>query len=256
MDIDETIDVMKGFGSKKRRNFFKKLDEKAQRHVQNILTTLQDGLSSYKANIFVDPKTPSNIIFEYPKALDLNLYGEGSNYLKPRILLEFGAKGDISQSNNEELNTYIEEVFENKFYTYNIKVNALSPIKTFWEKITLLHMLANKEPNPLGDHMARHYYDVYMMMGNSKMYLDAKNNLQLLSEVADYKSVYFRDKNAVYERAITGELMLIPKNPMLTKLEKDYIAMEEFFFKEPPQFSKIITQLTKLENEINKTTTI
>lgn len=103
--------------------------------------------------------------------------------------------------NNTKIQTYIEQAFPNIGESNPIEINTLHAERTFWEKITLLHMLAHQpDDKPLQSHIARHYYDIHMLYQNSKG-KNAIKDIALLQTVAFHKSVFFRSKQASYETA-------------------------------------------------------
>ena len=130
-------------------------------------------------------------------------------------------------------------------------VNSLDPERTFWEKITLLHMLAHQlEDKPLQTRMARHYYDVYML-SQSEVTDRAIKNIHLLKTVAIHKSIFFRSKQASYETAKPGSLKIVPNQVLLQQVASDYKAMEEMFFGGIVPFTKITSALRVLESKLN-----
>jgi hypothetical protein len=51
--------------------------------------------------------------------------------------------------------------------------------------------------------------------------------------------------------AIPGSFRLSPPDSQLPALEKDYRAMRDMFYREPPTFEAILAGLASLEQEIN-----
>lgn len=69
--------------------------------------------------------------------------------------------------------------------------------------------------------------------------------------VADWKSRVFARKWARYELARHGSFSLIPPNPRLKTLEKDYVAMRPMFLTEPQTFDEMMAVLADGEKRIN-----
>ncbi len=255
LGFNESLETVSELGSKKRKRYFEELTDAANLHVRKISKELSQKIAvqlNYPDwKIIVDNEDQQKIIFEYPRSLQLSIYPDDS-YVKPKILLEFGCRGELNPSVKVNISTYAESAFENVFSKNNVWVNALAPERTFWEKITLLHMLANQDnEKALQDRMARHYYDVYKL-ANSDVAKTASNNIDLLTSVAQHKSIYFKSAQASYETAKPGSLKIIPSEFLLGKIENDYNAMSEMFFGEPILFSDILKNLTELENMLNR----
>jgi hypothetical protein len=62
----------------------------------------------------------------------------------------------------------------------------------------------------------------------------------------------FSDSKASYDTAVIGSLRLIPKEEMLSELERDHVAMEQMFLKQaPPDFEVMMLGIADLEKRIN-----
>lgn len=254
LGFNQRIEEVSTLGNKRRKRYFDELRNAAEQHVEKIAKSLSERIQQHteysNSQLYVDSQNKQQIIFEYPKSLALSMYPDDS-YVKPKIVLEFGCRGDMAPSHSVNVTTYIETTFNEIFSKCHVLVNSLDPERTFWEKITLLHMLAHQsEDKPLQARMARHYYDVYML-SQSDVTDRAINNIQLLKAVATHKSIFFRSKQASYETAKPGSLKLVPNQLLLQQVESDYKAMEEMFFGEIVPFTKIARALEALENKLN-----
>ena len=73
--------------------------------------------------------------------------------------------------------------------------------RTFWEKLTILHKIANfPDGKPLPARYARHLYDVYNM-GNSWVKERAFKRKELLEKDVAFKQKFYYAKGAHYETA-------------------------------------------------------
>ena len=192
-----------------------------------------------------DDNDGQTILFKYPSS------STATQYIKPQIKLELGARGDIEPNEMRELKPYILDIVQELEMVSNIKFPTLSAHRTFWEKATILHAL-HHSPSELKDRMSRHYYDVYML-SKSGISDKAISQPELLEAVVKNKSLMFKDNKASYETAIIGSLKLIPKDSDLNKLKSDYAAMNEMFMEAAPSIDDIIAELLVLENRLNQT---
>lgn len=98
--------------------------------------------------------------------------------------------------------------------------------------------------------LSRHYYDVYCL-SQSEIFERAMESMDLLRRVAEHKSVFFKAAWAKYHTARPGTLRLLPHEAIVDALIRDYQAMGEIFYREPPPFTDILSSLPDLERLIN-----
>ncbi|MBB5066648.1 hypothetical protein HDF15_005029, partial [Granulicella mallensis] len=75
--------------------------------------------------------------------------------------------------------------------------------------------------------------------------------LTLLRSVVKFKERFYYSSWARYDLAVPGSFRLSPPDSQLPALERDYRAMREMFYREPPTFGAILAGLASLEHEIN-----
>jgi hypothetical protein len=98
---------------------------------------------------------------------------------------------------------------------------------------------------------SRHYYDVYQLTerGFATESIKVKN---LLQEVADHKSVFYRQQWARYDLARNPKtLELLPHSGIQNAIADDYSNMQEMIFGNPPSFSQILEKLSELQSRVN-----
>lgn len=98
--------------------------------------------------------------------------------------------------------------------------------------------------------MSRHYYDMAQLIGHEAKDR-ALQSLDLLTQVAHHKSVFFKSAKANYEDAKPGSLRLMPNEELTTALRHDYAGMREMIIGDIPTFEKILTTISDFEAEIN-----
>ncbi len=132
------------------------------------------------------------------------------------------------------------------------KVPTIKPERTFWEKITILHLEHHRPSNKtIAERHSRHYYDVYML-GNSFVKQNSFNNLNLLDEVVEFKQRFYPCSWAKYDEAKVGTLALLPPEHSKPILAKDYVQMQNMIFGNYPNWDEIIEFLKQVEDEINR----
>ena len=184
------------------------------------------------------------VLFGYPKIHSL-----------PAVLdvirLEIGSMAAWTPAENVNIQSYLSENIPNIMSSPKFKVRTVSPHRTFWEKVSILHQEANRnEAKKMPDRYSRHYYDVFKL-GKSPVKDNALDNFDLLKSVLEFKMKFYRTPWAKFEEAISGTVRLVPPDYRIKELEKDYEIMQEMLFRKKPSFPEILDYLKLLETEIN-----
>ncbi len=212
------------------------------------LTQQTDGLPDSNDFEVILSDDAEKIQFYYP-----SLITGPVNYLRDHVLLEFGVRNSTEPCALHRIMPYLSSV-NKTFITPAPMVNTLSPIRTFWEKATLMHVechrgrLANAP-----DRLSRHWYDLYKL-ASSEIGKDAIASKDILLDVIEYKKAFYNASYANYDACLDGMLRLLPDANGLEPLALDYRNMVAagMFYKESVNFQDIIKCLSLLENEINK----
>lgn len=202
-----------------------------------------------------DDKDGQTLLFAYPRTTGYGLnYGQDyggaddSGYVKPRIKLEFGARGDTEPSSLQAIAPYLADDFPEALPDPITEFETLAVERTFWEKVTILHALHHN--GKLRPGLSRHYYDV-LMLDIAGVTDAALADPELLAQVVHNKSLMFADRSASYETAVLGSLRLLPNEGDTPRLSEDYAAMAEMFMAPTPAFDKLISELSEIEAKLN-----
>lgn len=216
-----------------------------------ILPYLNDELQNYgcasECQLSVSDDGES-IHVHYPA-----MSADAKGYLRDHILVEFGGRNIIDPNAVHSIQPDIAELFKSITFPKAENVVVLSPARTFWEKVTLIHAQCNK-PIPEGkDRISRHWYDLAMLLQHD-VGASAKNNLELLDDVIALKSVFYNSATAQYGRCVSGELNLIPDQDNFSRLENDYYAMERSGMLNGHIYplGRIMEDLTSLQEHVNR----
>ena len=153
-------------------------------------------------------------------------------------------------SSSRTIQAYAAESFPKVFADPVCEVVAINAERTFWEKATILHQEAHRV-GTIPTRYSRHYYDLYKV-AQSDIKRAALSNLALLKEVVDFKERFYPSAWARYDLAHPATFRLSPRESQLAALDRDYEAMQDMFFREPPMFPAILQGLAALEQEINE----
>ncbi|MBS4762196.1 nucleotidyl transferase AbiEii/AbiGii toxin family protein [Carnobacteriaceae bacterium zg-ZUI252] len=192
---------------------------------------------------YIDENDEQTICFDYPK-------NHKDSSILQVIRLEFGSLAEPIPANRRKIQTYIKEVYPNVF-DEEIEVIAVDSLRTFYEKITILHREANRVNGNYPSRYSRHFYDVYQMVC-TEMREDSLMNTELLSSVIDFKKKFYTSNWAKYDEIMKGNLKLIPNKEALEIFSKDYDSMKNMIFGEKPKFDEMLEEIEKYEQELNR----
>lgn len=257
-DIDLALDwKVLGYGSEepyeersntKQLKFNDRLNDDTKVFLSDKIVPLleedfKEILRGKKYKFYIDEFDGQTICFDYPK-------NHKDSSILQVIRLEIGSLAERIPASNQKINTYIEEVYPEVF-DENIKVVAVDSLRTFYEKITILHREANRVNGNYPTRYSRHFYDVYKILLTD---IKAKSfdNLELLKAVIEFKKKFYTCNWAKYDKIVEGNLKLIPSDVALDIFSKDYDSMKNMLFGEKIPFDKIISSVKEYELELNE----
>lgn len=231
------------------------LDELEARAIEAISGPVKNALSEAMSEALGEPvlletsdEDLQTLIFTYPVSLSATV---ALPYVRSSVRLEFGARSDHLPADQQDIHPFVHDQFPDLLTEPRVSVKTLSAARTFWEKATILHMLAHRDAaRPLGERMSRHYYDL-AQLARSGTKPKALSDLALLEAVTLHKSVFFRAAWANYETARPPTLRLAPAPDLEASLRSDYAHMAEMLFDTPEPFDGIVETIAALEAEIN-----
>jgi len=172
-------------------------------------------------------------------------------YLKRMVLLELGARGDTWPAVDRPIRPYAADHFPDQFTNPEHTVKVITAERTFWEKATFLHTLAQKDPDKAASTKpARHYYDLHLLLGH-ELGRSALADLDLLADVVKHKTTFYRRTSDRYDLAVPATLRLVPGEATIKAIRPDYDQMaEEMVFGDAPPFDTVIASLADAESSL------
>jgi hypothetical protein len=212
---------------------------------QEIAPRLQEELQDRLGETIVIKADGENVLIHYPKAFALDA-------VQPQLRLEIGPMAAWIPSTECEIRPFAAAHFPTAFSHAVTRIRTIDATRTFWEKVTILHQEAHRTPDKLlPQRYSRHYYDVHRL-SLRPIATDALQQLELLSDVVEFKMRFYRCPWANYEGAKPGSLRLLPPTDKVTFLSQDYRKMKSMLFGQVPTFDQIIAGLQQLEIKINQ----
>ena len=246
--INEEINPWEERSKTKQDMFNKQINAEAAKFyreelVPQLNVEMQEKLGDGKC-LSVDMEDKMVVNFYYPQIFE-------AEYLRSCVRLEIGPLAEWMPSHETTVTPFAAEKYPDVFLQKNTSVLTIDVERTFWEKLTILHKIANfPEGKTLPARYARHLYDVYNL-GNSWVKESAFGRKELLERDVAFKQKFYYAKGAHYETATLSSIKLLPRESVLRALQEDYQAMRNMIYGSIPEFEKILAFLEKLQEEIH-----
>ena len=194
----------------------------------------------------VELRTDSPVVwFDYDSTLPAT-----GGYIVPAVKLEFGSLTDQRPVRRHAITSMLANALPG-MEDERDEVVAMEVERTFWEKATILHAEFHRPATqPIGERFSRHYSDLAELW-KQPAGTAALARLDLLEQVALFKSRFFGSSWANYAEAKPGNLRLAPPAHRETELRQDYAKMEPMFLIPPSEFQEVIETLQDAEARIN-----
>ncbi|SJL26880.1 hypothetical protein PGIN_84-3_00417 [Porphyromonas gingivalis] len=201
-----------------------------------------------KVNITAVTTTDPEIIeVEYQSAF------EELQYIKRKVLVEVSGRSMNEPVILTRLTSFIDNVFTNApFSEPNFEVRAVTPERTFLEKICLLQEEFAKPKDAIRtERMSRHLYDIVQIM-QTPIAMKALSDTELYKSVIEHRQTFIRMKGFDYSSLHPQVIRIIPPNGIMDSWKKDYEIMREtMIYGESLPFDKIIEKIKKLNHMLN-----
>ena len=162
--------------------------------------------------------------------IDYQALGQGTGYVAPSVLLEFGARS--TGEPNEPRPVACDAAPHLPDVSFPVATpQVMRPERTFWEKATAIHVFCAQGSFRGGARFARHWHDVTRLDAAGFANSAAKDRA-LAHAVAEHKSIFFAESTPDgapidCRAAVTGTLTLAPAGDARQALAEDYQRMVE-----------------------------
>jgi Nucleotidyl transferase AbiEii toxin, Type IV TA system len=255
-DIDITIDqhhflketdpLDPTLSKKKVRTLLEQLDAAVDSFAHSVLIPwLKDRVGQQSDGWCIEKGAFQTVMVTYPSVVD------SLPYLSRRVAIELGARNVLEPREIHRVSSYAAAHFPMIAFPEGQSVAVLSPVRTFWEKATILHAEYHRPEPRAADRIARHWYDM-AMLATHPIRDRALADIDMLANVADYKDRIYPSGWASYSTARAATLHLVPHAILSALLQNDYESMVRagFFFSTPPTWAEILARLADLEAAI------
>ena len=177
---------------------------------------------------------------------------ETSEYLKPKVLIEVGARSLMEPVDNRIIISMLSSEFsELPFAEKEITIPVVSPKRTFLEKIFLLHEEFQKENQFIRvERMSRHLYDLEKLM-DTVHGIDALKDVDLYNTIVNHRNNFNAIRGIDYVNHTPKSINIIPPKETIKDWEKDYKTMQEsMFYGNTLSFDELMERITELNTKI------
>lgn len=188
--------------------------------------------------------------------IDYDALGQGTGYVRPSVLLEFGARSTGEPNEPKpvvcDATAHLNDVSFPKATPHVMRAE-----RTFWEKATAIHVFCAQGTFRGGARFARHWHDVTRL--DAAGFADrAAADRGLAQAVAEHKGIFFPELTPAgtpidYLAAVTGGLTLAPAGEARDVLASDYEHMVEdgLLLDDAEPFESLLERCQALAEKVN-----
>ena len=177
---------------------------------------------------------------------------ETSEYLRPRVLIEVGARSLMEPVEDRSIISMVSEKFsELTFAETELTITVVSPKRTFLEKILLLHEEFQKDTKFIRvERMSRHLYDLEKLMDTTHG-TEALKAIELYDTIVEHRKNFNTIRGIDYANHSPQFISILPPEEIIKDWEKDYRTMQEsMFYGATLPFSKLMERIAELNARI------
>lgn len=227
--------------------------EKLKADIEKALASLSIDPSLFDVTVNI-----TSISTTDPEVIEVayeSLFSEESDYLKPVVKIEVSGRSMSEPLESVMTNSWIEQYMPNTpFVQKDLKVSAVSPERTFIEKLCLLHEeFAKNEPFLIrSERMSRHLYDVYKI-SKTEIATRALSEPDLYTSIVQHRNMFIGLKGFDYQTLAPQTLSIVPPKVVLDEWRSDYDTMSrDMIYEETPSFDSLLNEITELNKSINR----
>lgn len=219
--------------------------------VENALVA--QGISPDAITVTVQETKISTVDPETIYVAYQSLY-ESNGYVMPQVKIEVSGRSMTEPVSIVSVRSYISENLPKlTFKDDAVAVNAVTPQRTFLEKLFLLHEEFAKPSSEIRiERMSRHLYDVARIM-KTKIAEEALADNSLYDSVIEHRRRFIGLKGFDYDTLKKSTLRIVPEGETRKDWEEDYKnTVANMVMGEAPSFDEIIKDLEILNCRINQ----
>ncbi|MFA7081078.1 MAG: nucleotidyl transferase AbiEii/AbiGii toxin family protein [Bacteroidales bacterium] len=189
-----------------------------------------------------DP-TVINIIYN-------SIIGQKVEYIKNIVKVEISCLSLSDPNELIDISSLITKYYPKVDYDSSCQIKTVLPLRTFLEKIFLLHEEFQK-PSPRTAKMSRHLYDLEKLMDDENVVQSLKDR-KLYNVIVSHREKFYALKYVDYSHHSPQYINIIPPSEIYKDWEDDYLEMtRSFIYGDFLPFEKLIDRIKVLQNRIH-----
>lgn len=175
-------------------------------------------------------------------------------YIMPSVKIEVSGRSMAEPVAPVPIESIIDRVIsQTPFKEEKFSVRAVTPQRTFLEKLFLLHEeFAKKKEEIRVDRMTRHLYDIVKII-ETPIAKEALYDDELYQSIIEHRRVFIGLKGFDYSTLNKKTLNIVPSSNVINKWENDYKSMQEnMIYGASLPFRELIDKIVKLNHYINQ----
>lgn len=256
-DLGQNISVeeLRELSAKQRHRSLDAIRESCRDYIlgplQQRIEALLDEDTKGEGRVEPDAADPTgqSLLIWYPE-----VEPHDDTYVQPAVRIESGAKSALDPADIVTIAPYVAVDIPTLDLTVP-NVTSIEPRRTFWDKVIILHGLRSwfERRGVLrqeGQRVSRHYYDLHRLM--TSIGKAAISDVALATDCIDHARLFFDRPDFNLALAKPGMFRIMPVDPMIEPLRRDYANTRSMIFGEPPEFDEILASIAALETTLNK----
>lgn len=179
---------------------------------------------------------------------------ESKEYLKPRVLIEIGARSLMEPFEIREIASIVDKTYPDKsFASETFKIKTVMPQRTFLEKAFLLHEEFQKQPEQIKtERLTRHLYDLEKLM-DTEFEKEALMNYDLYKTIVEHRSIFNALREIDYLNHSPNKINFYPPKEVEKDLKRDYLVMcENMIYGKYLKWEDLLDRINQLLNRFRK----
>jgi len=214
----------------------------------SIRRALPADLSGWLLEVDPDDEKRQTLLFHFPR-----MGARTSGYLLEEVKIEIGTRSDPIPSRLCRIRAEVAEAYPQLFDQPWVEVRSVEPVRTFLEKVALLHEAGFKSAvgKPRPARLARHYYDIAKLI-HAGIGDIALGRHPLFEKVLANRMVYFKITGLDYRQVLREGVRILPESPYMDAWARDYEKMgKEMFYGAPPSWPEVMRAVGAWELAFN-----
>lgn len=202
-------------------------------------------------NVVAEPDGTGDATYPEPRKIYIeyrSLFSEPSDYIRPRVMLEVGARSLMEPTMDASVQSLVESVFP------DVRTSLVRPIiptatieKTFLEKAFLLHELFTTDAGKHAGRKSRHLYDLERLMDEPFAEAAIRDDA-LWETISHHRQGFTSMRDVDYTPDIRKRIVLAPPVEYKKEWRDDYETMRgTMVFGSSPSFENLIDRMHELE---------